>query len=88
MELQLYICSQVFTVLRAHIKIFQVIEPCSIVGRNQHFQRTHCFHLEGQSEHGEDVVWLHNRVAWMVVTQTHGRREYYAWSEPTGTVRA
>lgn len=57
-----------------------------VVSRNQHFGGMHCFHLQGQSERGEDMIRLYNQVAWMVVTQTHGRRLYCAQSEPTGNV--
>jgi hypothetical protein len=88
MELQLYKSSQVFTVLRTHIRIFQVMEPCSTVGQNQHFGGTHCFHLQGRSERSEDAVRLYNQVTRMVVTQTHGRREDCAQPKPRGTVRA
>jgi hypothetical protein len=73
-------------VLRAHIRIFQVMGPCSTVGQYQHFGGTRCFHLQGQSECGEEVVRLYNQVAWMVVTQTHGRRGGCVQSEPIETV--
>jgi hypothetical protein len=31
-------------------------------------------------------IMLYNQVAWTVFSQTHGRSEVWAWSEPKGTV--